>query len=257
MCHLPAAHYVNENKGLREGQSAALQIACSFFSLLNQWFSGRYERATRVGGLRSVFRDRSPPGDITVHHALAPGMIGADTPPKAPEAAKLPANPERISLKGNAMKALQPFAFAFILLSQPGPALAQHIPAASIPAADLIQPADLAAILKSAPAAKPLMLQVGFRTLYAQAHIPDSEYVGAAGDAAGLQALRNRVAQLGKDTAIVIYCGCCPWSRCPNIAAAYKALHALGFTQVKILYIAENFGDNWVNLGYPVMMGKK
>jgi thiosulfate/3-mercaptopyruvate sulfurtransferase len=159
-------------------------------------------------------------------------------------------------MKQSAMKALYPFAFAFILLSQPEPASAQHEPAASITAADLIQPADLAANLKDASAPKPLILQVGFRKLYAQAHIPDSEYVGAAGEDAGLQLLRNRVAKLSKDAAIVIYCGCCPWSHCPNIAAAYNALHALGFTRVKVLYIAENFGDNWVNLGYPVVMGR-
>jgi thiosulfate/3-mercaptopyruvate sulfurtransferase len=159
-------------------------------------------------------------------------------------------------VKHNAMKVFHFFAFAFILLSQPGTALAQHIPAASIPAAELVQPADLAAILKSASAPKPLILHVGFRTLYAQAHIPDSEYVGAAGEDAGLQLLRNRVAKLTKDTAIIIYCGCCPWSHCPNIAAAYNALHALGFTQLKVLYMADNFGDNWVNLGYPVMMGR-
>ena len=134
--------------------------------------------------------------------------------------------------------------------------MAQHEPAASNPAADLIQPADLAANLKNASAPKLLILQVGFHKLYAQAHIPDSEYVGAAGEEAGLQLLRRRVAKLNKDTAIIIYCGCCPWSHCPNIAAAYNALHALGFTRVKVLYIAENFGDNWVNLGYPVVMGR-
>jgi thiosulfate/3-mercaptopyruvate sulfurtransferase len=158
-------------------------------------------------------------------------------------------------MKHNALKALYAFAFAFILLSQPGVALAQHEPAASIAAPDLMQPADLAAILKNASAPKPLILQVGFRKLYAQAHIPNSEYVGAAGEDSGLQLLRNRVAKLTKDNAIVIYCGCCPWSHCPNIAAAYHALHALGFTQVKVLYIADNFGDDWVKLGYPVVMG--
>jgi thiosulfate/3-mercaptopyruvate sulfurtransferase len=158
-------------------------------------------------------------------------------------------------MKHNAVKVLCLLAFAFVLLSQSGTAPAQHIPAASIPAADLVQPADLAAILKSAAAPKRLILHVGFRTLYAQAHIPDSEYVGAAGEGTGLQLLRNRVAKLTKDTAIVIYCGCCPWSHCPNIAAAYNALHALGFTRVKVLYIAVNFGDDWVNLGYPVVRG--
>jgi rhodanese-related sulfurtransferase len=159
-------------------------------------------------------------------------------------------------MKHTAMKAFHPFAFAFILLSQSGLALAEHKPAASIPTADLLQPADLAASLKSASAPKPLILHVGFRKLYTQAHIPESEYIGAAGKDAGLQLLRKRVAKLTKDTAIVIYCGCCPWSDCPNIAAAYDALHALGFTQVKALYIADNFGDNWVNRGYPVVKGR-
>src|SRR5258708_6133703 len=102
-------------------------------------------------------------------------------------------------MKHNAVKALYSIVFAFILLSQPGPASAQHEPAASIPTADLLQPADLATTLKSAPASKPLILHVGFRKLYAQAHIPDSEYVGAASEDAGLQVLRNRVAKLTKD----------------------------------------------------------
>jgi len=159
-------------------------------------------------------------------------------------------------MKHNALTALCPYTFSFILLFAPAPASAQHVPAASIPTADLIQPADLAANLKNASAPKVLILQVGFRKLYEQAHIPDSEYVGAAGEDAGLQLLRNRVAKLPKDTAIVIYCGCCPWSHCPNIAAAYNALHAQRFTQVKVLYIADNFGDNWVNLGYPVAVGR-
>ena len=158
-------------------------------------------------------------------------------------------------MKHTVLKVFHPLAFAFILLSQSGLAFADHIAAASVPASDLMQPADLAANLKSASSSKPLILQVGFRTLYVQAHIPDSEYVGAASDAAGLDQLRARVANLAKDTAIVIYCGCCPWSHCPNIGAAYKALHALGFTQVKVLYIADNFGDNWVDKGYPVAKG--
>src|SRR5579859_5969831 len=159
-------------------------------------------------------------------------------------------------MKHIALKVFHPFAFAFILLSLSGPALADHKAAASIPASDLMQPAELAANLKSASAPKPLILQVGFRTLYVQAHIPDSEYVGAASDEAGLVQLRARVAKLAKDTAIVIYCGCCPWSRCPNIAAAYDALHALGFTRVKVLYIADNFGDDWVDKGYPTAKGR-
>jgi 3-mercaptopyruvate sulfurtransferase SseA len=153
------------------------------------------------------------------------------------------------------IKTLSIFALACALLMQSATALAEHKPAASIPVADLIQPAALAADLKRTSAPKPLILQVGFRTLYVQAHIPGAEYIGAASEDAGLQNLRARVAALAKDTAIVIYCGCCPWSHCPNIAAAYDALHAMGFTGVKVLYIADNFGDNWASQGYPVAKG--
>jgi hypothetical protein len=158
-------------------------------------------------------------------------------------------------MKNNAMKAFLPFAFAVVLLSQSGPVLAEQRTAASIPAAALVQPANLAAALKNASTPKPLLLHVGFRILYTQAHIPGSEYAGPASEEAGLQLLRNRVAKLPRNTAIVIYCGCCPWSDCPNMAAAYDALHALGFTQVKALYIANNFGTNWIDKGYPVTKG--
>ena len=144
---------------------------------------------------------------------------------------------------------------ALILLFQSALASAESKSAASIPKADLLQPADLAVNLKDASGPKPLILQVGFRTLYLQAHIPESEYIGASSEAAGLKQLRARVATLPKSSSIVLYCGCCPWSHCPNIAAAYQALHDMGFTQVKVLYIADNFGDNWVNQGYPVLQG--
>lgn len=158
-------------------------------------------------------------------------------------------------MKHHAMKAFLAITLAFMLLSQSGVVLAEQRTAASIPAAALVQPADLAATLKNSSTPKPLLLHVGFRILYTQAHIPGSEYVGPASEEAGLQLLRSRVAKLPKNTAIVIYCGCCPWSDCPNMAAAYDALRALGFTQVKALYIAKNFGTNWIDQGYPVAKG--
>jgi len=96
-----------------------------------------------------------------------------------------------------------------------------------------------------------LILQVGFRALYDSAHIPGAEYAGPAREPEGLQRLRERLAMLPKDAEVVIYCGCCPWSHCPNIAAAYAAMRQLGFTHVKALYIADNFGSDWVQKGYP------
>jgi rhodanese-related sulfurtransferase len=131
----------------------------------------------------------------------------------------------------------------------------QHIPASSIPAADLVQPADFAAALQT-DKPKPLMLQVGSRVMFAEAHITGSEFAGPAGQPAGIDALKARVAALPKDSAILLYCGCCPWERCPNIAAAYNLLHAEGFTNIKVLYIADNFGNDWVNKGYPTEKGR-
>ena len=131
---------------------------------------------------------------------------------------------------------------------QPPSSAAVHQDA--IPAADLLQPPELVQILNSQ--AKPLVLQVGSKVLFEQAHIRGAEYAGAAGTAAGLETLRVRVAKLDKDASIVIYCGCCPWAKCPNIVAAYEQLHALGFTRVKALYIGQNFGADWVSKGYPI-----
>jgi thiosulfate/3-mercaptopyruvate sulfurtransferase len=125
---------------------------------------------------------------------------------------------------------------------------------ASIPSQAVLQPADLVQMLNSS--AKPLVLQTGSHVLYAEAHIPGSEYAGPAGTSAGIEALRARVSGLDKNTPIVIYCGCCPWSRCPNIMPAYHLLQSLGFMNVKALYLAENFGADWVNKGYPVAKGR-
>ncbi|HTE39800.1 MAG TPA: hypothetical protein VK629_03170 [Steroidobacteraceae bacterium] len=124
-------------------------------------------------------------------------------------------------------------------------------PAASIPADKLVQPAEVAAQVKNGSAAKTLMLQVGFKTMFDQAHIPGSEYAGPGNTGAGLQVLRDRVAKLPKNSPILIYCGCCPWTRCPNMAAAYDALVELGFTHIKAMIINDDFGTDWVDKGYP------
>lgn len=125
----------------------------------------------------------------------------------------------------------------------------------AVPASALMQPADLAAMLGGA-GAKPVVLQVGFKTLYDQAHIPGSLYAGPGNTPDGLANLKARTEALPHDRAVVIYCGCCPWVRCPNIAAAYEQLHVLGFSDVKAVRIADNFGADWVDKNYPVTRGQ-
>jgi thiosulfate/3-mercaptopyruvate sulfurtransferase len=126
----------------------------------------------------------------------------------------------------------------------------------SIPAEALIQPEELARSVQSGKSAKLLILQIGSNVLYAQAHIPGSEYAGAASTESGRQQLRKRVDALARNRSIVLYCGCCPWSHCPNAYPAYRELRAMGFTQVKVLYIADNFGTDWVDKGYPTAKGE-
>ena len=119
----------------------------------------------------------------------------------------------------------------------------------------LISPEELVKILQAPKGEKPLMIQVGSHVLYAQAHIPGSEYIGPASNESGIQQLRKRVEAMPRSKFIVLYCGCCPWSHCPNVKPADDALHAMGFTKVKVLYIPGNFGMDWVEKGYPVAKG--
>ena len=127
--------------------------------------------------------------------------------------------------------------------------------AEGIPSDRLMQPAELAGMLHTA-GQSPLILQVGSHVLFAEAHIPGAEYAGPGGQEGGLQALRDRVSKMSRDQFIVIYCGCCPWVKCPNIKAAYGELQSLGFTGVRVLYIANNFGADWVAKGYPIAKGR-
>jgi thiosulfate/3-mercaptopyruvate sulfurtransferase len=124
--------------------------------------------------------------------------------------------------------------------------------ALSIPQAQLIQPDALNHMLQTKGADRPLVLQVGSHLLFEEAHIPGSVYAGPGSQPTGLQQLQSYVAALPKTKAIVLYCGCCPWNRCPNIGPAFKQLRDMGFTNVKALYLAENLGTDWVAKGYPV-----
>jgi rhodanese-related sulfurtransferase len=125
----------------------------------------------------------------------------------------------------------------------------------SIPQSQLVTPAELARSLQS-DKQKVLILNIGPRSMYTQAHIPGAEYMGAGASDATKKKLRERVKALPKDSAIVLYCGCCPWSHCPNVQPAYELLHSMGYSNVKVIYITGDFGSDWVDKGYPVAHGE-
>lgn len=138
------------------------------------------------------------------------------------------------------------------------PASPHGIPpdASSLSAEVLINPEDLVKILQSPKGEKPLLIHVGFHVLYSQGHIPGSEYIGPASQEEMVEKLRKRVESLPRGKFIVLYCGCCPWVNCPTVKPAYEALHSMGFTKLKVLYIANNFGRDWIYKGYPVEKGQ-
>ena len=119
-----------------------------------------------------------------------------------------------------------------------------------------ISPQALVRIMQSNQRAKLLILNVGPRVLYAQAHVNGAEYIGPASDPRGIARLRERVKSVSKTKAIILYCGCCPWDKCPNVKPAFAELRKLGFHNVKVLHIQNNFGADWVDKDYPVERGQ-
>ena len=75
-----------------------------------------------------------------------------------------------------------------------------------------------------------LILSVG-----PSAVVKGSGDMGMANDPQNLEKLKEYVQKLDKNKEIVIYCGCCPYDRCPNIRPAFNALVEMGFKNVKIL----------------------
>jgi thiosulfate/3-mercaptopyruvate sulfurtransferase len=121
-------------------------------------------------------------------------------------------------------------------------------------AAQLVQPADLVKEL-SEKNATPTILYVGFRTLFEGGHIPGASFHGTASTEAGLTDLTKWAASLPRTTNLVIYCGCCPFDRCPNVRPAFAALRDMGFTHLRLLVLPKNFATDWAEKGYPMEKG--
>jgi hypothetical protein len=91
---------------------------------------------------------------------------------------------------------------------------------------ELIEPSELADLLKS-PHSEPTVISVAFPVLYRQRHILHAKLAGPGNKPEGIQELRALVAGLPKNADLVLYCGCCPMDRCPNIRPAYQTLKDL------------------------------
>lgn len=120
-------------------------------------------------------------------------------------------------------------------------------PEPALPA--LIEPEELARQLRAG--ARPAIFQVGFEVLFVAAHIPGAVYAGPAGKSDGLERLRRALSPLSRGGEVVLYCGCCPWARCPNIRPAGALAARLGFRRARLLHLEQSFARDWVRAGYP------
>ena len=123
------------------------------------------------------------------------------------------------------------------------------------PKANLIEPAPLAQEIESAH--PPTIICVAFPVLYRNKHIRHAVLAGPGSKPDGLEALKQAVSKLSKDADIVIYCGCCPMVKCPNIRPAYRTLAELGYSHVRVLDVPTNMHVDWFEKNYPAETGEK
>jgi thiosulfate/3-mercaptopyruvate sulfurtransferase len=116
--------------------------------------------------------------------------------------------------------------------------------------AQTVQAAELAKELASGSAA-PTVLYVGFQRLYDAGHIQGAQYHGTGSKAEGIAETQKWADPLSRSTNLVIYCGCCPMEKCPNIRPAFLALRKMGFTSLRVLILPNSFAVDWAEKGLP------
>jgi thiosulfate/3-mercaptopyruvate sulfurtransferase len=121
--------------------------------------------------------------------------------------------------------------------------------------AQIVRPADFVRELTDKVATPPTVLYVGFRSLFVGGHVPGASYHGTASTEEGLAELKTWADSLPRSTNLVIYCGCCPLEKCPNIRPAFTALNNMGFKKLRVLILPTSFAADWAGKGYPIVKG--
>lgn len=82
--------------------------------------------------------------------------------------------------------------------------------------------------------------------------IKNSFNLGPVQNKGNQEKLQNYLKKVSKDKEVVLYCGCCPFEKCPNIRPAFKSLIAMGYKNTKLLNIPKNIKVDWIDKGYPI-----
>ncbi len=147
------------------------------------------------------------------------------------------------------------FAVAATLVSVPAIRGDEKQPSYPWTSAQTVKPAEFAQELENRNGTPPTIVYVGFRTLFAGGHIPGALFHGSASTEQGLADLKNWADALPRSTNLVIYCGCCPFEKCPNIRPAFTALDKMGFTKIRVLILPASFATDWADKGFPMQKG--
>ena len=117
--------------------------------------------------------------------------------------------------------------------------------------AQLIQPSELAALIANPNAQKSLIFNIGVVD-----NIQGAQNIGGVSEEENLEKFKKVLTSLPKTTFLVVYCGCCPFDKCPNIRPAYSLLKSMGFSNGRLLNLPVNLKQNWIDKGYPLMPKK-
>lgn len=111
----------------------------------------------------------------------------------------------------------------------------------------LMEPSELAEIIKNKPGDITIISIGPFKT------IPGTIDIGMVSEKDKLDKFKAQLSTLKKDKQVVIYCGCCPFEKCPNVRPAIDVLKEMHFTNYHLLNLPDNLRINWMDKGYPTI----
>lgn len=111
----------------------------------------------------------------------------------------------------------------------------------------LLAPADLAKTLNNPKTPQPIIFSIGMEAI-----VKGSIDIGPVMMRENLNLLKQKLEKLPKNSQVVVYCGCCPFSRCPNVRPAMELLKSMQFTNYKLLNLPQNVKVDWIDKGYPM-----